>query len=463
METAKESTYQKIYEQQKQFFESGQTRTYKFRKRQLRLLKEATKAYEQQISQALEEDLHKAPMESYISEIGFVYEEINYSLKHLKEWMKPQKVSTPLVAQPAQSRIYREPLGLTLIIAPWNYPFQLLISPLVGAIAGGNCAILKPSEETPRMAAVIEQMITEFFPPEYISVVQGNGAEVVPELMDQFRFDHVFFTGSIPVGKTIMAAAAKHLTPVTLELGGKSPCIIDETADLKVAASRISWGKFLNAGQTCVAPDYLLVHQSIKVRLIKLIKETLLEFYGKDPKQSPDYPRMINEKRFNAVARLLDSGNILCGGQTDKKDLYIAPTLLDGVSLDDPAMQEEIFGPVLPILSFQDLKEVPGIVAQNAYPLALYLFTSNSKNEKYILETIRFGGGCINDTVIHLSNPSIPFGGVGSSGFGNYHGKYSFDTFTHAKGILKTSTFLDIPLRYPPYQKKEKYVKMAMK
>ncbi|MBC5993234.1 aldehyde dehydrogenase [Pontibacter cellulosilyticus] len=463
MTTAPASTYTNLYNFQKSFFETGKTRSYTFRKEQLLRLRQAVKQYEDGITEALHKDLHKPATETYVTEIGFVYEEIKYVLKHLKSWMKPRKVSTPLVAQPASSKVYHDPLGLTFIIAPWNYPFQLLIAPLVGAIAGGNCAVLKPSEETPHTAQVIEDMVKEFFPEEYLAVVQGNGAEVVPELMDNFRFDHVFFTGSVPVGKIIMAAAAKHLTPVTLELGGKSPCIVDETANLKVAAKRIAWGKFLNAGQTCVAPDYVLVHTSVKEEFTRLVGEAIKSFYGEDAAKSPDYPRMVNEKRYKAVAKFINPEHVVLGGQTDEQDKYIAPTILDRITFDDPVMQEEIFGPVLPILTFEKLTEVPQLVGLHPYPLALYLFTSSKENEKYILNNIRFGAGCINDTVIHLSNPSIPFGGIGTSGFGSYHGKYSFDTFTHAKGILKTTTVVDVPLRYPPYGDKGKYVKMVMK
>ncbi|MGV3587929.1 MAG: aldehyde dehydrogenase [Adhaeribacter sp.] len=462
MNQAPSPEYHHLYEQQRQFFESGQTRSYAFRKQQLLRLKKAVRTHEALMTEALYQDLRKSPTESYTTEIGFVYEEINYALKHLKDWMKPQRVSTPLIAQPALSKIYRDPLGLTFIIAPWNYPFQLLISPLVGAIAGGNCVILKPSEETTRTALVIEKIIQDAFPPEYIAVVQGVGSVVVPALMENYPFDHVFFTGSVPVGKIIMAAAAKHLTPVTLELGGKSPCVVDETANLNVAARRIAWGKFLNAGQTCVAPDYLIIHQAVKEKFVRLMAETLKEFYGEDPAQSPDYPRMLNQKRYEAVVKFLNNGRILLGGQTDEQDKYIAPTLLDNITPDDPAMQEEIFGPVLPILTYEHLEEVPQIIARQPYPLALYLFTSSKTNEKYIMQKVRFGGGCVNDTVLHLANPAIPFGGVGTSGLGSYHGKYSFDTFTHSKGVLKATTKLDIPLRYPPYQKKAKYVKWFM-
>jgi len=462
MNEAPGPAYHKLYEQQRQFFESGQTRSYAFRKQQLLRLKKAVRTHEALITEALYQDLRKSPTESYTTEIGFVYEEINYTLKHLKDWMKPQRVSTPLIAQPALSKIYRDPLGLTFIIAPWNYPFQLMISPLVGAIAGGNCAILKPSEETTHTALAIEKIIQDAFLPEYIAVVQGVGSVVVPALMGNHAFDHVFFTGSVPVGKIIMAAAAKHLTPVTLELGGKSPCVVDETANLNVAARRIAWGKFLNAGQTCVAPDYLIINQAVKEKFVDLMAAVVKDFYGEDPAQSPDYPRMLNQKRYEAVAKYLNNGRILLGGQTNEQDKYIAPTLLDNITPDAPIMQEEIFGPVLPILTYEHLEEVPQIIARQPYPLALYLFTSSRANEKYIMQKVRFGGGCVNDTVLHLANPAIPFGGVGTSGLGNYHGKYSFDTFTHSKGVLKATTKLDIPLRYPPYQKKAKYVKWFM-
>lgn len=457
------SVYAPLFEKQKQFFESQQTRSYAFRKQQLQQLKKGIKALEADICEALQRDLRKAPTETYLTEIGFVYEEIKYVLKYLKAWMQPRSVATALVALPSQSKIYHDPLGLTLIIAPWNYPFQLLLAPLVGAIAGGNCAVLKPSEETPHTAAVIGQLIREVFAPEYVAVVQGPGAVVVPELMAHFAFDHVFFTGSVPVGKLIMAAAAKHLTPVTLELGGKSPCIVDQTANLEVAARRIAWGKFLNAGQTCVAPDYLIVHRSIKEQLCRLLQQSVEAFYGPDPARSPDYPRMVNQKRFEAVARFLQDGSIIFGGQTDAADRYIAPTVLDNIGPNDAVMQEEVFGPVLPVLSFEQLQEVPAIVGRHPYPLALYVFSSQKQNQRFILENIRFGAGCINDTVIHLSNPAIPFGGIGTSGLGCYHGKFSFDTFTHAKGILSTTTLVDMPFRYPPYQKKDKLIRLFMR
>lgn len=456
-----ESRYHPIYETQKEFFDSGASQSYNFRRKQLKNLKKAVKTYEEEIAAALYSDLHKSAAEALLTEIGFVYKEINYAKKHLKQWMKPQKVKSPAVTKPSSSRIYREPKGLTLIIAPWNYPFQLLINPLVGAIAGGNCAILKPSEEVPQTANVIAAMIKKFFPENYITVVQGPGHEVVPELLHNFSFGHIFFTGSVPVGKSIMAAASNHLSPVTLELGGKSPCIIDKSADIEKAAKRITWGKFVNAGQTCVAPDYILIHSSVKKEFLEKVALYLKEFYGKDPLKSPDYPRMVNKKRFQAVAKYLDKGRIILGGDVKEEEMFIAPTLIEDVSLQDPIMQEEIFGPVLPILTFNNLSEVPEIVAKNPHPLALYLFSKNNKNQKFILQKIRFGGGCINDVLMHLANPSIPFGGIGTSGWGAYHGKFSFDTFTHAKGVIKSSTRIDIPLRYPPFSKtKKKFLKM---
>lgn len=446
-------TLQQWYQQQQQFFESGATRSYAFRKQQLLVLKKAILAYETRILEALHKDLRKPAVEAYGTEVGFSLSEISYTLAHLKEWMTPVTVGTPMIAQPAGSFIQRDPLGITLIIAPWNYPFQLLMAPLIGAIAGGNCVFLKPSEETPHTAHVVEEMIRAYFVPEYITMVQGEGGVVVPQLMEAVRFDHVFFTGSVSVGKLIMAAAARHLTPVTLELGGKSPCIVHRDARMSKAARRIVWGKFLNAGQTCVAPDYLLVHEDVKDELVGLMKQEIVAFYGADASESALYPRMVNAKRFDAVVRLLSVGKALIGGNYRADDLYIAPTIIEGVGLDNPIMQEEIFGPVLPVMTYRKLEDIPAIVARNAYPLALYFFSESRKAQQYILEQIRFGGGCINDTMLHLSNPELPFGGVGSSGLGAYHGRYSFETFTHAKSVLRASTLIDLPLRYPPYGK----------
>lgn len=451
-----------LYKAQQDYFESGATLPYTFRKAQLKRLRKGIEKFESRILDALHQDLHKHPLEAYSSEVGFLYEEIDYIQANLKQWMEPEVVTSPFVTYPSSSRVYREPLGLTLIIAPWNYPFMLQISPLVGAIAGGNCAILKPSELAPHTAAVITAMISDTFDPAYITVVEGDGSEAIPALMS-FRFDHVFFTGSIPVGKKILEMAAPHLTPVTLELGGKSPCVVDERVNINVAAKRIIWAKFWNAGQTCVAPDYLLVHHKIKEELIAVMKETIVSFFGEDPATSQDYARMINAKRFDTVAAYLKEGQVLHGGQTNRDNLYIAPTLLEEVEWTDPVMQEEIFGPVLPILTFNELPQAIQAIKQHPYPLALYVFTKSKKTEKALIEQVRFGGGCINNALVHLTNPELPFGGAGYSGMGQYHGRYSFDTFTHQKGMLKTGTWLDVPVKYPPFKNKLKLMKMVMK
>jgi aldehyde dehydrogenase (NAD+) len=336
------------------------------------------------------------------------------------------------------------------------------MAPLAGAIAGGNCAIVKPSELAPHTAAVIETLIRETFDPAYITVLQGDGSVVIPEAM-QHRFDHVFFTGSTGVGKKILEMAVPHLTPVTLELGGKSPCVVDDKVNINVAAKRIIWGKYWNAGQTCIAPDYVLVHQKVKDELVAAMKKTIVQFFGEDPFQSPDYARIINAKRFNTLHSYLDQGRLLHGGTADEKELYIAPALLDGVSWSSPVMQEEIFGPVLPIITFDKLEEAVQLIRQQPYPLSLYVFTKRAKTEKVLLEQVRFGGGCINNTLVHFTNNELPFGGVGNSGMGRYHGKYSFDTFTHLKSVMKTGSWIDIPAKYPPYRNKLKMVKLMMK
>ncbi|MGN7819714.1 aldehyde dehydrogenase [Chitinophaga sp. 22536] len=451
-----------LYNAQHDYFDSGVTRPYAFRKAMLQKLKKAIQRYEPRILEALKLDLNKHPLEAYSSEVGFLYEEIAYIAANLKQWMEPEVVTSPFVTYPSSSRVYREPLGLTLIIAPWNYPFMLQLSPLVGAIAGGNCAILKPSELAPHTATVIADLIKETFDPAYITVVEGDGSTVIPALM-AFRFDHVFFTGSIPVGKKIMEMAVPHLTPVTLELGGKSPCIVDEKVNIKVAAKRIVWSKFWNAGQTCVAPDYLLVHHKIKEELTAALKAAIVEFFGEDPAASKDYARMINTRRFDAVAAYLKEGHVLYGGQTDRDQRYIAPTLLEDVEWDDQVMQEEIFGPVLPILTFETLPQAIQAIKKNPYPLALYVFTKSKKTENALIEQVRFGGGCVNNALVHLTNPELPFGGAGFSGMGQYHGRYSFETFTHAKGMLKTGTWLDVPVKYPPFKNKLGLLKKIMK
>lgn len=439
------------FEEKRAFFASGATRSYKFRKAQLKKLRQAIVAHEEDINNALRMDMHKPDFEAYASEVAFTMMELDHTLRNLKKWMKPERVNTSLVHFPSQSKIVKDPLGVCLVIGPWNYPFQLLMAPLIGAIAGGNTVVLKPSEMTPHTARVIETLIDEAFEQQYISVVQGNGAEVVPALMDEHHFDHIFFTGSEPVGKIIAEQAAQKLTPVTLELGGKSPAIVDQTANLKVSARRIAWGKFFNAGQTCVSPDYVLVHESVQEDFINEMRQVIWEFYGQMHPDHPDFAHIVNEKRFDTLQSYFSQGRILLGGEADRDHLYIAPTLMDEISMDSPIMQEEIFGPILPILSYTTLDEAKEIISKNSQPLALYLFTEDKAVEEEIIRDVQFGGGAINNTIVHLSNTNLPFGGVGSSGYGRYHGKYSFDTFTHLKSVMKTSTWLDIKLRYPPY------------
>jgi aldehyde dehydrogenase (NAD+) len=451
------------FEQMRLYFSTGVTKDYGFRKQHLLLLKQAIKKYEKPLSEALYKDLHKSPEEAYATEIGFVYAEISHVLSRLKSWMEPQRVSSPMVVFPSSSKIIREPLGVCLIIAPWNYPFQLLMTPLIGAIAGGNCAVLKPSEFTKHTSVVVEQMVSEFFDKRYITVVQGDGHIVVPALMNDNRFDHVFFTGSIAVGKEIATLAAPKLVSVTLELGGKSPCIVDADADIKVAARRIVWGKFTNAGQTCVAPDYVIVHEKVRDELLNRMKESIHDFYGEDPRQSLDYGRIINEQRFNKLSSFLQHGDIIGGGEVDKAELYIAPTIVNNVEAAAPVMQEEIFGPILPVFTFSKHEEALDMINQHANPLSLYFFGSNNKTAELFVDKVQFGGGCINNTLVHLANAELPFGGVGNSGVGAYHGRFSFETFTRPKSVLRTSTLIDPSVKYPPYKGKLKILKWLLK
>lgn len=455
-------TIHEIYQAQRSYFASGATRPLAFRKTRLKALRKAIKRHEDDILAALHADMHKAPVEAYGSEIGLLYDEIDHVLTNLRQWMRPAPVSSPLMHYPSGSVIYREPKGLTLLIGPWNYPFQLLINPLIGAIAAGNCAILKPSEMAPATEAVIKKLITATFEPEFVAVVTGEGHVVIPELM-QHRFDHIFFTGSIPVGKKILEMAAPHLSPVTLELGGKSPCIVTEGADLKTAAKRIIWGKCWNAGQTCIAPDYVLVQEKAAAKLLEHMKSAIHRFFGQNPAQSPDYARLINEKRFDAVAAYLEQGKIYAGGQTDRADKYIEPTLLTDVSFDSPVMKEEIFGPVLPVIPYQTTADAMEMIARNPYPLALYVFTNDRKTERAFIDKVAFGGGCVNNTLVHFANGELPFGGIGYSGMGRYHGRNSFNEFTHEKGVLKTATWLDVPAKYPPFKNRLKWLKMLQK
>jgi aldehyde dehydrogenase (NAD+) len=450
-------------EKMRRYFNSGITRPYDFRKQQLLKARDMVRRYESAIAQALYEDLQKSPEEAYATETGLLLAETRVAIKNLRTWMRPQRTGTDLANFPSSATIYRDPLGVVFIIAPWNYPLQLLLIPMIGAIAGGNCIVLKPSEAAPATAALIEKMMGEYFDSNYIKVVQGDGAVVVPALLNTFRFDHIFYTGSVTVGKSICQLAAKDLVPVTMELGGKSPAIVEADADITVAARRIVLGKFLNTGQTCIAPDYVLVHASVKGRLVQALEACIRKFYGENAAGSYDYGKIINARRFDKLTGYLTQGRVLYGGQYNKADLYIAPTLMDEVRPDSPLMTEEIFGPVLPILSFETAEEAHGLVAQNPNPLAFYLFTASSAKEREWVAAVPFGGGCINNTAWYFTNHHLPFGGVGNSGMGAYHGRYSFDTFTRRKPVMKTPAWFDPAIKYPPFKGKLKLFKWLIR
>ena len=438
----------------RQFYSSGQTRAYRFRKQQLQNLRSAILLHEKDLHDALHKDLKKSPEESWIAETGFLVSEINFVLKHLREWMQPEKVKTNLVNFPSSSYVMREPLGVTLIIGPWNFPLQLLFNPLIGAIAAGNCVVLKPSELAPATSAIMKKIIAENFPNEYILFIEGDGADVVPAMMNHFRFDHVFYTGGTVVGKIVYKMAAEQLVPVTLELGGKSPCIVESDANIKVAARRIAVTKFSNTGQMCIAPDYVLVHNSVKEEFLKTLKETVLKFFSEDPSTDYNYGKIINEKQFNRLLRYLDNGVIVYGGKYDPGKLYIAPTIIENVSPDAPVMKEEIFGPILPVIGFEDFEEARALVDRNPNPLSFYVYTSDRKKEKKWLQAIPAGGACVNNSSWHFTNHHLPLGGRGTSGIGEYHGKNSFETFSHRKAVMKTPTWFDPALKYPPFKGK---------
>lgn len=447
----------------RQYYNSGATRSISFRKEQLKKLRQIILKYEQALYDALHTDLKKTPEESWVTEVGFVISEINNTLKNINSWSRPEQVSTNLLNVPSTSSIMKEPLGVVLIISPWNYPFQLLINPMVGAIAAGNCVVLKPSEFAPATETVMRKMLEETFSKEYIMYVEGEGHKVIPELMNNFSFDHVFYTGSTAVGKVIYKMAAENLVPVTLELGGKSPCIVENDADIKVAGRRIGLTKFSNAGQMCVAPDYILVHSSKKDELVESIRKAVQKFYGEKPEESYEYAKIINEKQFDRILGYLKEGQIIFGGKSDKSRLFIEPTLIDGVSMNSKVMQDEIFGPILPIITFNTQEEAKQIINQNPNPLAFYVFTGSRKKEEYWLSTISFGGGCVNNASWHLTNHNLPFGGKGFSGTGNYHGKASFDTFTHRKSVMKSPTWFDPAIKYPPFKGKLKLFKWVIR
>ncbi|TDW99978.1 aldehyde dehydrogenase [Dinghuibacter silviterrae] len=435
----------------KAFVDSGQTRPVAFRKQQLSRLKAALHRHEDALLEALHRDLRKPAVEAYATELGQVHQEITHTLRHLDAWARPDRRSTPLAFFPSRSVVYKEPLGVVLVIAPWNYPLMLLLHPLVGAIAAGNSVLCKPSEFAPATAVLIEQILGELFPPEYVGVLQGDGRLVLPPLLAQGRPDHIFFTGSIPVGREILSMAAPPLIPVTLELGGKSPCIVGPTVDLLPAARRIVQGKFINAGQTCVAPDYLLVHRSIKAAFLDAVLSQLRAFFGEDPRSSPDYARIVHAGRFAKLTGYLPQGRILHGGDHDVADLYIGPTLLDDVSPDSPLMEEEIFGPLLPIFTYDTTEEALAFIRARPWPLALYVFSSDRSFADFFLREVPFGGGCVNNTLVHFGNPSLPVGGIAYSGMGRYHGFESFRIFSHFKSVTRSGTWLDLRLKYPPY------------
>lgn len=457
--------FSKLTEAQKQFFETGRTRDLAFRICQLQLLADAMRKNETVLEEALKKDLGKSAFESYATEIGFVLADIRYTIQNLQKWSAPKRVRTPLYLFPGKSKIQKEPYGSVLILGPYNYPVQLLAEPLVGAIAAGNCAVLKPSELTPHVSEAMYQIVHSTFKEEYIACVEG-GVEVNQELLSQ-KFDYIFFTGSERVGRIVMKAAAENLTPVTLELGGKSPVIIEKTANIKEAARRIAWGKLMNAGQTCVALDYVLVDESRKQQFLTEMKTAFSHLYGKEIKKNPDFGRIVNERHMERLQKILeqDAKYLFCGGEADTLQRYIEPAILDlGKDQNAASMQEELFGPILPVLSYHKLEDAVRFVNKRAKPLALYLFTKKRSAEKFVLERVSSGGVCVNDTISHLINPDLPFGGVGASGMGQYHGKYSFDTFTHEKSVFYKPADWNLPVCYPPFTKgKMNLVKFFLK
>lgn len=452
-----------IFKNQKEFFESGKTINVDYRIKNLKKLNDIIKKNEDKILNELKKDLGKSNFEGYVTEVGILYDDINFHIKNVKKWSSEEKRKSPIVYYPSKSYIYKEPYGVTLIIGPFNYPFQLVIAPLIGAISAGNTAIIKPSENSRNIALLLEKLINENFPEGYLRVVNPlGGKETVSLLLDK-PFDYIFFTGSVRVGKLVMQKAAQHLTPVTLELGGKSPCIVDSDAKLKLAAKRIVWGKFLNAGQTCVAPDYLCVHKSVKDELLKLIINEIRVQFGENVRNSEDYPRIVNKSSLERLSGYLNDGKIYYGGNIDEDNLYIEPTLIIKPDLNSPLMSDEIFGPILPILVYEDLDNVIKFINHREKPLALYYFSESKKKIKYVLTSTTSGGVTINDTIIHVANPNLPFGGVGNSGVGKYHGKESFETFTHNKSVMKRGTFIEFNIRFAPYKNKLNLVKRIMK
>ncbi len=450
-----------IVKRQHDFFSAGGTRDVSFRLEQLDRLKAVLKSNERAILDALHADLRKPPVEAYTSELGIVLADIAFARRRVARWARPRRVKNPPIHKYTKSFVYPEPYGVALIIAPWNYPVQLLLSPLVGAIAAGNTAVLKPSEISLNTSRVMTRIIGDTFDPAYIASVEG-GPETAEALLKE-RFDYIFYTGSTSVGRIVMEAAAKGPTPVTLELGGKSPCIVEDDVEITQTARRIVWGKYFNAGQTCIAPDYLLVNRKIKDLLLEKVKDTIAAFYGSDPHKSPDYARIINDRHFDRLAGLLSKGRILVGGAKDKAERYIAPTVIENVSPTDPVMKDEIFGPILPVIEYDDLSQAIDFVKSRPRPLSLYFFSRDREKQNRVLRETLSGGVCINDTIIQYTSPYLPFGGNGASGMGSYHGKASFDTFTHYKSVLKQTFLFDLTLRYLPYRLPLGFYRWVMK
>ena len=447
---------------QRAYFARGETLDVAFRKDALRRLRETILSHEAQINAALAQDLGKSPSESYMCEVGMTLSELSYTLSHVDRWARRHSVLTPLAHFHARSFTVHNPYGVVLIMSPWNYPFMLTMEPLIGALAAGNCALLKPSAYAPATSAVIREIVSACFPPEYVAVVEG-GRKENQALLEQ-RFDYIFFTGGVTVGREVMRKAAEHLTPVSLELGGKSPCIVDSTAKLDLAAKRLAFGKLLNCGQTCVAPDYLLVDRRVKAELLSRVGHWMERMYGRAPLDNDGYVHMVNRKHFDRVCALIDPAKVVYGGGSDPDALRIQPTILDGVSPDDPVMGDEIFGPLLPVLEFEAIRQAEDFILDRPRPLALYLFSEDKAVQRRFVRHIPFGGGCVNDTIMHLANPRLPFGGVGNSGMGSYHGRQSFETFSHTKSLVQSSTRLDLPVRYAPYtEAQDKLIRRFLK
>lgn len=452
-----------VYNKQKEFFKEGKTLDIEYRLNALKKLKSAIKSNEEEILKALKVDLGKSDFEGYITEVSLIYEEINIALKKLRSWSKNKRVKSPLALFPAKSYVKYEPYGTVLIIGPFNYPFQLNLAPLVGAIAAGNTAMIKPSEYVMATSNIIKKVLEETFDEEYVAYIDPTGGKEVVEELLKMRFDYIFFTGSIAVGKIIMKAASEFLTPVTLELGGKSPCIVDSDAKIELAAKRIVWGKLINCGQTCVAPDYIYVHKSIKSKFLEELKKEITKQYGENPKNSEDYGKIVSEREFNRLISYIEKDNLEFGGNCDLEKLYIEPTILNNITWENKVMKAEIFGPIFPVLEFENLDDVIKEVNDREKPLALYYFSNDKKKIDKVLKCTTSGGMVINDTLMHVSTTNLPFGGVGNSGIGKYHGKDSFYTFSNAKAVVDRGTWYDVPLRYAPFKGKLALAKKIMK